>query len=296
MIRSLELSIVATRNLETSDTTKTSIFQQRFSQCTDIQLYSTISVCTPRQISAKKMRGPKHDKTGVFFNGRKYDRTGQRALQFGWSTWTRTLDLGKNCFLGNNLRCCTAVACEWWPRFRLLEPVPFGQPSCLNCCPIVPPTPPSQDCILLSLSWYSQDLAQSGLPQPTMQASVFLSCKWTMQDRWQFGILCFQHFSCSSCGACQFIPASLSIYSTENFIIFVWNTWITYKCEGGYSASEQFSVKLPTGSWSSGYSARFKNQFPPNNALCQSCRALRITGIITNCMRHVQKKTEMLNF
>ena len=56
MIGSFELSVLATRNSETSYKTKTSIFQCRFiSQCTDIQLCSTISVCTPRHIGTKKM-------------------------------------------------------------------------------------------------------------------------------------------------------------------------------------------------------------------------------------------------
>jgi hypothetical protein len=63
----LELSVIATRNSETPDTTKTSIFQQRFSQCTDIQLYSTINVCTPDKLVQRKLDGLNMTEPGFFF-------------------------------------------------------------------------------------------------------------------------------------------------------------------------------------------------------------------------------------
>lgn len=67
------------------------------------------------------------------------------------------------------------------------------------------------------------------------QCKVVSSCPASGEDRWQLGTLCFQRFSVVQpvVLGCHLLHLwGLSIYSTENISNFVWNTWMSYKCQG----------------------------------------------------------------
>ena len=111
----------------------------------------------------------------------------------------------------------------------------LGQPDELLSSYIIPVC---QDCIiLLSLSWYSQDLEQHGVPQ-----CKAVPCKWT-RPMTQFGIiLCFLHFSCSTCGC---LPLNFLHCTHEQF--FNWNLNIfCFKCERIIRLLERFKLLATT--------------------------------------------------
>ena len=132
-------------------------------------------------------------------NGKGPSMTKLIRGQFGRSTWTRTLDLGmdikEEIVLEGIIWSEVLYRCDMWvsTKDHQVWTCALGQPDELLSSYIVPVC---QDCIiLLSLSWYSQDLEQHGLPQ-----CKAVPCKWT-RAMTQFGIiLCFLHFSCSTSG------------------------------------------------------------------------------------------------
>ena len=102
-------------------------------------------------------------------NGKGPSMTKLIRGQFGRSTWTRPLDLGmdikEEIVLEGIIWSEVLYRCDMWvsTKDHQVWTGALGQPDELLSSYIIPVC---QDCIiLLSLSWYSQDLEQHGPPQ-----------------------------------------------------------------------------------------------------------------------------------